>query len=400
MIFGGIYMENKITENTSKDFDAAIKNADLNSIYKSRREKISAYLQEKKIGAAVFIDSEDRREPALRYLTGHPTDAVLVICDNGKSVLSPWDENLAAQKAYADEVIPFTSFQRDSVIAVKEILEKSSCAQKTLAISPATTFIDHRKFSEAMEGWQIECKEDSVHEYTGQMRAQKDEYEIACTRKACAITSAMTDIIERKLISGEFATEADVALFIERELRIQGCERTSFDTLAAGPGRSFAIHAFPGYTGGAWGSKGLSILDYGVCYEGYASDCTITVARGPLCKEQTEILDLVQKAADECINLYKPGMKIHDASQHCDDIFAEAGKSMPHSLGHGTGLEIHEAPFISMRTSEDKLFMPGNIVTLEPGLYDSRLGGCRLENDVLITESGNVVLTNSRIIRL
>ena len=73
---------------------------------------------------------------------------------------------------------------------------------------------------------------------------------------------------------------------------------------------------------------------------------------------------------------------------------------MPHSLGHGTGLEIHEAPFISMRAAGDSLFKEGNIVTLEPGLYDSKIGGCRLENDVLITKEGPVILTNSKIFRI
>ena len=70
---------------------------------------------------------------------------------------------------------------------------------------------------------------------------------------------------------------------------------------------------------------------------------------------------------------------------------------MPHSLGHGTGLEIHEAPFLRVRASEDQLFESGNIVTLEPGLYYPELGGTRLENDVLITDTGCTVLTHSKI---
>ena len=232
------------------------------------------------------------------------------------------------------------------------------------------------------------------------MRAQKDEYEIECTKRACDITSAMTDKIEGLLRGGELKTESDVALFIEKELRIQGCERASFDTLAAGPARSFGIHAFPGYTSGAWGTQGLSILDYGVCYEGYASDCTITVAKGPLSDEQELILSLVQKAADSCIDCYKAGTPILQAVKCADDIFAEYEKSMPHGLGHGTGLAIHENPFVSTRAKPDEVFKAGNIVTLEPGLYDPEWGGCRLENDVLITETGNIILTNSRIIRL
>ena len=71
---------------------------------------------------------------------------------------------------------------------------------------------------------------------------------------------------------------------------------------------------------------------------------------------------------------------------------------MPHTLGHGIGLEIHEYPRVSSKNDEKLLFQPGMILTCEPGLYDEALGGVRWENDVLITENGNEVLSNSRII--
>ena len=73
---------------------------------------------------------------------------------------------------------------------------------------------------------------------------------------------------------------------------------------------------------------------------------------------------------------------------------------MPHTLGHSIGLEIHEYPRVSLKTDSSLYFKPGMILTLEPGLYDEKLGGCRLENDVLITEDGNEVISNSRIIRI
>ena len=73
---------------------------------------------------------------------------------------------------------------------------------------------------------------------------------------------------------------------------------------------------------------------------------------------------------------------------------------MPHTLGHGIGLEIHEFPRVSAKMTEDVVFKPGMVITLEPGLYDEALGGCRLENDILITEEGNEVISNSRIIRI
>ena len=372
---------------------------DLEKIYRTRREKVYAYMKDNGVSVAVFHDSEDGREPALRYLTGLPSDAVLVLTADGKSVLCPWDENLAAKMAHADKIIPFTKYQRDALQAVKEIIAETDAGSKpVLELSPATSYPQVRKYISELSDWEIKCEEKGVHSFVVEMRAQKDEYEIACTRKACSITSAMTDEISLMVQQGKFKFESDVALFIEKRLREEGCERTSFDTLAAGNTRSFAIHAFPGYTSSPWGTEGLSILDYGVCYEGYASDCTITIARSPDAAQE-KILNLVQQAADECIKLYKPGKPIINAVKKADEIFASEGLNMPHGLGHGTGLEIHEEPFVSPRGAGDKKFMPGNIITLEPGLYDPALGGCRLENDVLITETGNEVLTNSKIFR-
>ena len=81
-------------------------------------------------------------------------------------------------------------------------------------------------------------------------------------------------------------------------------------------------------------------------------------------------------------------------------MFAKAKRVMPHTLGHGIGLEIHEFPRVSSKQDEKAVFKPGMIVTLEPGLYDPKLGGVRLENDVLITKDGNEVITHSKIIRI
>ena len=390
--------------NVTKDnYETILKETDLNKLYKSRREKVYDYMQKNNIAAAVFEDWEDGRDSNVRYLSSHPTDAILILLSNRTSVLIPWDINLAEERAKIEKIVPYTDYKRDSILAIKETLKdfSSTDGTKLLCLSPATTFLQYKKILSALPGWKLLCSdENTVHQFVKDLRAVKDEYEIACTMKACDITSNMTDIIVPQVINGQIKTEMDLALFIERELRLKGCERTSFDTLAAGPKRSYAIHAFPGYTAGTWGEEGLSILDYGVCYEGYASDCTITIAKGHLPLETEELLSLVQKAADECIKLYKPNSPILSAVKKADDIFREAGRAMPHGLGHGTGLDIHEEPFISKKAKEGDKFKAGNIITLEPGLYDQKLGGCRLENDVLITESGNQVLTNSKIFRI
>ena len=290
-----------ITENTAIDYENVLKNTNLRLIYENRRKKLYDYMAQNGISAAVFEDSEEKREPALRYLTGHPSDAVLILdSENKRATLIPWDENLASEKANADEIIPYTEYNRENTVAVCETLKKINLTKNcVVSLSPSTSYLQFKKyeslFSDSINNWKIECSEDSIYNAVENFRAQKDEYEIACTRKACAITSNMTEQIISLLQSGKIKTETDVALFIERELRAKGCEKTSFDTLAAGPTRSFAIHAFPGYTAATWGTDGLSILDYGVCFEGYASDCTITIARGNLSKEQNETIQSYKK---------------------------------------------------------------------------------------------------------
>jgi len=379
-----------------------MKEFDMDKIYKARRDKVASWLKEHSVFAVVFEDTEGARDVAIRYLTGHPSDAILIITQKGESVLTAWDENLMKEKAKADRLIPYTTFERKKERAIKEILSSFSYAPKNAVVElpSVTSHLQFQKYEKELDGWKIVCDEKGAHDAVVKMRAVKDEYEIECTREACRITNGITDLIEKMARAGEIKTETDVALLIERKLREAGCERTSFDTLAAGPARSFAIHAFPGYTNGEWPAQGLSILDYGVCYEGYASDATITIAKGKLTQEQEKQLSLTQKAFDECLKLYKAGNKTKTAAAKADEIFASEGRNMPHGLGHGTGLEIHEAPSVSMRAGDDVVFQVGNIVTLEPGLYDTKIGGCRLENDVLITEEGNEVLTNSRIIRI
>ncbi len=369
--------------------------------YKGRRAKLCEYMKKAGITAALFEDTEGRRDPNVRYFSGQPGDALFIIFSDESNYLVPWDENLAKNMAKVDKILPYTRYERSNVRAVKAILNSVKAHSKaTFELPEATPYPLFLQYVDALAGWDVRCRSNSLHQEADYMRAVKDDYEIECTRMAAKTTDRIIDLIEEKIRAGEIKTESDVALLIEAELRKDGCEKTGFDTLAAGPERSFAIHCFPNYTNAPWPADGLSILDFGVVYNGYTSDVTLTVAKGKLSEAQEKQLTLVQKAYDECLKLYEKDVPVIAAAQKADSIFAKAKKKMPHSLGHGTGLEIHEAPFVSMRTAPEVLFQPGMIVTLEPGLYSPETGGARLENDVLITETGNEVLTHSRIIRI
>jgi Xaa-Pro aminopeptidase len=370
-------------------------------MYEARRNKAAEYMKTHDTGAAVFIDSEEHQEPAIRYLTGHTGDAVLILFDDAYSVLIPWDEILAKKQSFCDKLIPYTKYKCSAIDAVKINLNANAhFKNKKVELPPSTSYPAFLKYVDELTSCDVRCRENSTHDNIVNMRMIKDDYEIACTKEAARIGDLIIDKIEEKIFSSEIKTETDVALLIEKECRANGCERTGFDTLAAGPSRSWAIHCFPNYTAGIWPGDGLSILDFGVVYRGYTSDTTVTVVKGNVTPAQDKLASLVQKAADACLKLYKPGASIKDAAAKADSVFATEKRKMPHTLGHAIGLEIHEYPRVSTKMPSGLLFQPGMILTLEPGLYDETLGGCRLENDVLITKDGNEVITHSRIIRI
>ena len=375
---------------------------EMKKIYETRRSRIAAYLSENNIGAVVYIDSEEHRDPAIPYLTGHNCDAIVILFSDGFTYLIAWDENLAKKNAFYDKLVPYTRYKNKDIDAVRAILNVGYThgMNSKVELPPYLSYPNYLHFIDALNNYDCRCKEDGAHKFTLNCRVCKDDYEIECTKEAARIGDLIIDKIEEKIKDGSIKTESDVALFIEKECREHGCERTGFDTLAAGPSRSFAIHAFPNYTNAQWPAKGLSILDFGVVYRGYTSDTTVTVAKGPLTSEQKKQLALVQKAYDECLKLYVPGRTIQEAAKKADSVFAKEKRKMPHTLGHGIGLEIHEYPRVSTKTASELCFTPGMILTLEPGLYDEKIGGTRLENDVLITKDGHEVLTHSRIIML
>lgn len=378
-----------------------ISKEELKKIYATRVNYLAEFLRDEKIGCTIFIDNEEHRDVSVRYLTGHPSDAVLFVFDDASTILVPWDEILAKKNAICDKMIPFTKYKNSAHIASYEILKtKTAIVNKKVEVPPTTSYIDFLKFIDFLQDWDVKCNEFSSHQYVAALRSVKDEYEIQCIKEACRIGDLIINKIEEEVKNNNIKTEIDVALLIEKECRLHGCEKTGFETLAANPSRSWAIHCFPNYTNAPWPSEGLSILDFGVVYNGYTSDTTLTIAKGALSEDQEQLLSLVQKAADECLELYKPGLKICDAAAHANKVFAKAKRKMPHSLGHAIGLEVHEFPRVSTQTVEQIEFDEGMVLTLEPGLYDEKLGGCRLENDILITKDGNEVISNSRIIRI
>jgi Xaa-Pro dipeptidase len=370
--------------------------------YSARLSKVYDWMEVESISLLMLEDTEARRDQNIRWLTGHPGDALLFLSKERKAVLTAWDINLAKQYAGNAPVIltAYNDFDRQAskaISAIALLLDIPSGSKIEIpSVTPYPLFLD---YVGQLTNYDIICRENGASAQLKRFRAVKDEIEIEITRKAAGITNELIELLEKNVRGGKIKTEADAALLIEVEARKRGCEGTSFETLAAGPARSFAIHAFPNWTYSQFGGDGLSILDFGVRLDGYSTDVTLTFARN-LNPKQEKLVNLTEKAAKFAISMANIGTPAKDIAAVVDGLFTKSKKQMPHGLGHGLGLQEHEYPVISNRANNEWVFEPGMIFTIEPGLYDPLLGGCRLENDVLITETGHEVLTTSHIIRL
>jgi Xaa-Pro dipeptidase len=368
--------------------------------YEERRKKLYDWMAAERIAMVMFEDTEGRRDPGVRWMTGQPSDALLFLSAEGKSLLVPWDANMAAVYAQTDAIIPYGKFERRSDKALRgaAALFKIPPGSR-IEIPPATSYMGFLKYVEESGDYDILCRNNGAHGEAESLRAVKDEEELGIYRKAASITNEIIDLLENSVTAGRLPTEMDVVFFIEAECRKRGCEGTGFETLAAGAGRSFGIHAFPAYTVEPFAGPGLSILDFGCKYRGYTTDVTLTFAKDPLSAAQEKMLTLIEKAYAKALSLIQDGVYAREVGQAVDAVFGKARKAMPHALGHGIGLEAHEAPSLGSRQDNIWQLQPGMLFTLEPGLYDPAHGGCRLENDILLTAAGPEVLTNSRIIR-
>jgi Xaa-Pro dipeptidase len=368
--------------------------------YQARMEKIWDWMAHEGIAMTMFEDTEGRRDASVRWLSGHPSDALLFLSVDRKSLLVPWDMILAKTYSKTNFIVAYNNFDRMPKKAIQGAAAKLKIAPGSkVEIPPVTPYPAFLDFVGDLSAFDIICRKESTVSHALDLRLIKDEDEIAVLRKAAKITNAIIDLLEKKVRSGRIKTEADAAMLIELESRKRGCDGTSFETLAAGTERSFGIHACPAWTSAPFAGQGLSILDFGLRYGGYCTDVTLTFVRDPD-PHQQKMVNLVEKAAKLAVDMSVNGTETRDVAVAVDKFFLKSKKRMPHGLGHGLGLDVHEYPFVRSRADLSWKLEPGMVFTLEPGLYDPIHGGCRLENDILMTETGAEILTESRIVWL
>jgi Xaa-Pro aminopeptidase len=222
-------------------------------------------------------------------------------------------------------------------------------------------------------------------------RAIKEPGEVAAIRAAAALADGVYAwLLDRGLVG---RTEREVALALEQELRVRGAEGPSFSSIVAAGEHGALPHATPRDV--PIPPDTLVTLDFGARVDGYCSDCTRTWATGALPDDLASLYDTVLRAQQAALDAVRPGPEGREVDAVARDIIAAAGhgEHFGHGLGHGVGMDIHEAPRLA-RTAEARL-VAGNVVTVEPGIYLPGRGGARIEDLVVVTDDGRDVLSGT-----
>jgi Xaa-Pro aminopeptidase len=225
-----------------------------------------------------------------------------------------------------------------------------------------------------------------------ELRAVKSPDEIARIRAAAALADGILEYVRERGLVGR--TEREVAVDLEREMRERGAEGPSFSSIvAAGPNGALP-HATPGPTEIARGQ--LVVVDLGCQLDGYCSDCTRTFATGDLDDKALEVYELVERAQLEALGAIRAGAGCREVDAVARSIIDSAGygERFGHGLGHGVGLEVHEAPRLSRLAPEEARLETGNVVTVEPGVYLPGEFGVRIEDLVTVTDNGCEILSS------
>lgn len=343
----------------------------------SRIERVAARLEEFKVDALLVTNLTN-----VRYLTGFSGSNGQVLVGRDEAVFFS-DGRYAQRAAALVEGAEISIYPNRLTERLEPRLEAASV--RRLGIEAGTMTIAERdQLADRLSGIELVPTTGVVED----LRRLKDAGELEALRRAVALGDETFVWILERIAPGR--TEREVALDLEIRMRSEGAEAVAFEPIVASGELSAHIHHTPGDRELRKGD--LVLLDFGCRVGGYCSDLTRTVVLGPADDDQREIYGLVHAAQAAGIAAAGTGVGGRDADAAARRLISDAGRVdlFGHGLGHGVGLDVHEAPRLH-RMSEDTL-AAGDVVTVEPGVYLPDWGGIRIEDCVLVADPGVEVL--------
>jgi Xaa-Pro aminopeptidase len=314
----------------------------------------------------------------VRYLTGlSSSNAALLVYPGGDAIL--FTDFRYAQKAKAVEGV---TFQQTARAVIGDIAGK---------LGGRTIWIEAHALTVASSEilWERGVATVPQTGLVERLRAVKEPAELEALRRAAAISDTVFAALAEERFTGR--TERDLAWRVRELFHEHGSSELSFDSVVAAGENGASPHAdvrdepIPANT--------LVTVDAGCRIDGYASDCTRTFATGDLPDELARAYAVCLEAQLAGLEAYGPGAGGRDVDAAARDVIAAAGwgEQFGHGLGHGIGLEVHEAP--AVRPESTDTLEPGNVASCEPGIYLPGAGGVRIEDLVVVTDGGSERLT-------
>jgi len=328
----------------------------------------------------------------VRYFTGfrlnRASSSILAVDRDGKPtyIVAQLDFERARRECWIEEVIPFPE---DTPNYLKALAPLFRGRLGRIGVEKRCLTLQQAEYVRELAGDRVELVD--VEGLVAKLRAVKSEEELERIRHAAGIASRVMGEVLREARPG--VTEAELVGLAEYLLRREGAEGSSFEPfLMSGEEAAWPRRVA---SGKPLREGELALLDMGAVYEGYCSDITRTFAVGEVDRERKRVFTVALSAQEAALATIKPGVKASDVDRAARAVIeAEGlGKYFPHITGHGVGLSIHEAPILDRGV--DTVLSPGMVVTVEPGVYVPGVGAARVEDMVVVTQTGCEVLTGA-----
>ena len=319
----------------------------------------------------------------IKYLTGIEAEGILLITrkENIYITDSRYIEYVSNTVTPFDEIVvdDFKNISKDDYENFFMFCENVGFEENYVTYAMYKKYMHMYKINNFIEAESIINK----------LRMIKDSEEIENIREACRITDECFSFLKEYIKPG--MSEKQIARKIQNYY-MNNADGLSFEPIVASGENSSKPHAIP--TDRVIKENDIITIDMGCKVKGYCSDMTRTIFIGNPTEEQKRVYNLVLDNQEKSLREMKDGASIKDIAKIVTSNFSLQGFDLVHSLGHGVGLDIHEAPFI--KEANDNTLKENMIVTDEPGIYIPGNFGVRIEDTILITKDGQEVLTKSR----
>lgn len=351
--------------------------------YVSRQQKLAQQLRHAGVDALLVTHL-----PNIHYLCGFTgsAGALLMIAAERKPKVTFYTDGRYTQQA-SEQVVGAKVVIGKKAALLEVCRGVGNAKVKTLGFE--SEHLSYTAYGQLRECVPVKTRLKALSGTVEELRAIKDADEVEQIRAAVLLAANLFQTALSAIRPG--TAETLVAGEMELQARRAGAEGMSFDTIvAAGPrsalphGRA-SSHAIP--------DGGFIILDYGVILAGYCSDMTRTVHVGRASQVHRRMYQAVREAQLASIEAVRPGVEAGKVDAAGRTLLKKAGYGdyFTHSTGHGVGIEVHERPRLAK--GQTQKLVPGMVITIEPGIYLPAEGGVRIEDMVLVTESGHEVLT-------